>query len=142
MALDFFKAKIQGQWIEPTFSSLIMTSKFGDDPTEFTLNFYFGKSAERIIIFSNYYNFLLYAAVVAYALTALFRKDSILTSVSLIAVIGGFLFSIIWEAKGRYVIPYAILLLPYLAQGIYSIQLGATKVIQKIIQTVSRDNQA
>lgn len=132
MAIDFYKAKIQGQWIEPTFSSLLMTSKFGDNPTEFTTNFYFGKAAEWVISVSNYYNFIMYISVLVFALTSLSRKDSILLSTSLIAVIGGFLFSILWEAKGRYVMPYIILLFPYMAYGIYTTQDLIMKGITKI----------
>ena len=129
MAIDFYKSKIQGQWIEPTFSALMMTSKLGENPTEFTLNFYFGKAAEWCIILSNYYNFIIYFSVMIFAIAFLFKKNSIIQSTSLIAVIGGFLFSILWEAKGRYVMPYIILLLPYMAYGIYAMQ---TKILNTL----------
>ena len=36
-----------------------------------------------------------------------------------IAVMGGFLFHIFWEANSRYVFLYSLLLLPYTANGIY-----------------------
>ena len=37
--------------------------------------------------------------------------------VLLIAVFGGFLFSLIWEAKTRYIFPYLLMMLPYMAVG-------------------------
>ena len=122
MAKDFFKEKIQLQWIEPTYSSLIMTSKFGDGPTELTQKIYFGTWAENIIKFMNYYNFVIFAGVVLFAVFALFKRDSACETVLLIAVIGGFLFSIMWEAKGRYVLPYVVFLIPYMCQGIGCMQ--------------------
>lgn len=36
----------------------------------------------------------------------------------LIGVYGGFLFSLLWETKARYVFPYLLFLLPYAAAGI------------------------
>ena len=33
----------------------------------------------------------------------------------LVYIIGGFLFSIMWEAKARYVLPYFICMIPYCA---------------------------
>ena len=35
------------------------------------------------------------------------------------AVIGGFLFSILWEASSRYVLPYVVYMIPLAAMGIY-----------------------
>ena len=36
----------------------------------------------------------------------------------LIAVFGGFLFSLMWEAKTRYVLPYLFMQIPYMAMGV------------------------
>ena len=40
----------------------------------------------------------------------------------LIAIIGGFMFSVLWEAKSRYVLPYMIFSLPLAAGGVYWLQ--------------------
>lgn len=36
-----------------------------------------------------------------------------------IAVFGGFLFSILWEAKSRYVFPYCVFMILYAPEGLY-----------------------
>ena len=36
----------------------------------------------------------------------------------LVAVFGGFLFSLIWEAKTRYILPFFFMQIPYMAMGI------------------------
>jgi len=137
-AVDFYKAKIQLQWIDPTFSSFVMTSKFGEDPTPYTLSFYYGKVPERILKFMNNYSFIIYVSVCIYAVLSLIKKQSILYSMGLIAVIGGFLFSIIWEAKGRYVMPYVILMIPYMAKGLHGAQMLLEDGVRKILNMASK----
>lgn len=122
MAKDFFKAKIQLQWTEPTYSSLIMTSKFGESLTEVTSRVYFGTIPEKMIQLMDRYSFILYASVAIGMMISLFRRDRVYKNVILIAVVGGFLFSIIWEAKGRYVMPYVVFLVPYMSRGIFEVQ--------------------
>ena len=46
------------------------------------------------------------------------KKDSnILQHMLAVAMIGGFLFSIIWEAKARYIFPYYVMMYPLAAVG-------------------------
>lgn len=46
------------------------------------------------------------------------RKDSnILHHVLAITMLGGFFFSILWEAKARYILPYYITMFPYAVIG-------------------------
>ena len=42
----------------------------------------------------------------------------------LIGIFGGILFTMLWEAKSRYVFPYLLLLLPYAAAGMYGLMEG------------------
>ena len=48
-----------------------------------------------------------------------YRNSCLYTYVGLIAVLGGFLFHIIWEANSRYIFVYSLLLMPYCAAGIH-----------------------
>lgn len=123
MAKEFYKAKLQHQWIEPTYSSMIMTTKYQEyTPTELVTEVYYGETAQRLAAFMNRYNFMIYLGVALYAFFGLFRRDGIHHSLMAVAIIGGFLFSILWEAKGRYVFPYVLLMVPYMAQGIRNFQ--------------------
>jgi len=84
----------------------------------------------------NKYLFVLYAGALIYAVRSLFEKENIYTTLLYVIFIGGFLFGIIWEAKGRYMMPYAMYLIPYMAGGISflldSTEKAATKLIQKV----------
>lgn len=46
--------------------------------------------------------------------------DRLYVYVGLIAVLGGFLFHIFWEANSRYIFSYSLLLMPYCGAGIYT----------------------
>ncbi len=122
MAIDFYKTKIQEQWNEPTYSAMAMTSKFKEEQQGLVKAIYFGTIPKIMFKFMNYYMFLIYFGVFVYALNMLFHKRSIMEDLMLIAIIGGVLFCVIWEAKGRYMLPYVISMLPYMSGGIYLLQ--------------------
>lgn len=132
LARNFYRFKLLGQWNESTFSSQFMTHYFEEPPNGFVESVYYGRLQEVYIKTMNRYVFIIYLGVLVSAGVSLFRERTILQSLPLIAVIGGVLFSILWEAKGRYVFPYMLLLLPYMAQGIFSVQQGAEIAIRKI----------
>ena len=46
--------------------------------------------------------------------------DRLYVYVGLIAVLGGFLFHIFWEANSRYIFSYSLLLMPYCGAGVYT----------------------
>lgn len=66
----------------------------------------------------NIYQLLVYGAVLF--LLSVKRKEwrQIDRYILLVGIFGGFLFSILWEAKTRYVFPYFLMVLPYAAVGI------------------------
>ena len=59
------------------------------------------------------------------------RWSNIENYLLLIGVFGGFLFTLIWEAKTRYAFPYYILMIPYAAIGI-------DLLLKKINETISK----
>ena len=67
------------------------------------------------------YQMVLYASILIWLLASIRKQKGIEQYILLIAVFGGFLFSLIWEAKTRYVFPYLIMMLPYGAMGIHVI---------------------
>ena len=126
MARDFFKSKLEGQWIEPMYAALETTEDFEDEKPlpAFLADLYYGQARQKIWNLSNYYQSMLYLAGVM-SLVALglmwWKKKDIPTSLWLpwIAIFGGFLFSILWEAKSRYVFPYCVFMIMYLPLGCY-----------------------
>lgn len=132
MAKDFYKEKIQEQWNEPTVCSLVMTATFEQPPTGIVEKLYYGSWQQRYRDYMNRYMTVLYLGVILYCALGLARRTNILQCLLLIGVIGGFLFSILWEAKSRYVLPYMILLIPYMALGISAAQSYLEKAVRKL----------
>lgn len=132
LAWEFYRFKLLEQWNEQTFTSMLMTSHFDKDPEGLVRDIYYGKLQSVLMRYMNRYTFVLYLSVFFCALAALFRRYGILHAMLMIGVIGGVLFSLLWEAKGRYVFPYVILLFPYMAVGMDTVQKGAAIVAKRV----------
>ena len=91
-------------------------------------------------IFRNRYIFILYAGAFLGAVHKLLARkedDSIWTNLIFVILIGGFLFSILWENKSRYVMPYVVMLIPYSLYGLYHLQLLICRAVQTIKKKVA-----
>ena len=127
MARDFFKRKLEDQWIEPLFSSLKATESFDTDGEPLSsgiTSLYYGNIHETVWKLANYYQSIVYLAglVLGIALCGRWwQKKEIPTALwlPLIGIVGGFLFSIIWEAQSRYVFPYYVFLILFVPLGLY-----------------------
>ncbi|MCM1113010.1 MAG: hypothetical protein NC399_07120 [Muribaculum sp.] len=122
--VDFFRRKILSQWNSPTYHSLYETRQFDCEAKELPgiVHQIYYEGEDAVKDYMNRYQFLLYFLTAFYAASALahrkrerFLEDRIL----LIAVIGGFLFSIVWEAMSRYVLPYVVYMIPLAAVGVW-----------------------
>jgi hypothetical protein len=119
IAFQFFKGKLITQWIEPLFESLISNDAFTEEPTGFVQDIYSGEFHHTLFSFLNRYQFLIYGGALLEVILSLRRKQprDIGFYVPMIAILGGFLFSIIWEAQCRYVLPYFIFSVGLAAYG-------------------------
>ncbi len=138
MARDFYKEKIQEQWNEPTFCSLVMTATFEQPPTGMVEKLYYGQWQQNYRDYTNRYLTVLYLGVILYCAIGLAQKRDILQCLLLIGVIGGFLFSILWEAKSRYVLPYIVLLIPYMALGLSALQASLGSALGRLGKTLGK----
>ena len=118
----FFREKMKSQWGDPLFESVKFTGTFDEDNMDrvpsLVLEIYQGEAKETLkkicsVMMSVVYLFSLIGVVCRY-----FKKKPIVEDIPLIVFVGGFLFSIIWEAKARYVFPYFVLLHLYAAYGL------------------------
>ena len=117
----FFDAKMRLQWLDPLFESIKFTGLFeeqAEEPGEFIVWIYQGEGYNVLSRFcadmmAAVYFFALFGVV-----SRFFEKRLILQDIPLIVFVGGFLFSIVWEAKARYMLPYYVLLLMYAANGV------------------------
>ena len=119
--VSFFALKLRQEWTEPDFSGYFETGGFWDyksgtlecETPAWLTSLYSGALCIKAIQAMNYYQSLVYVMCAALVLIYLLgrRKDKSPVSVmSLIYLIGGFLFFLVWENKSRYILPFFICL--------------------------------
>ncbi len=128
--LDFFQRKMNAQWNAPMYQSIAMNryiegdqiGKLAPDITNY------GRSAQLMESWMKIYQLLMYGGLLF--LLAAGRKKflKIEKYALLIAVYGGFLFSLIWEAKTRYVLPFLFFQIPYMALAISELTVAIRKL--------------
>lgn len=121
-AFRFFTLKMNIQWNVPMYQCLVMNNCFYDEPYKFADDIYFNGNDKYLESFMNIYQLLIYGGVLCVPVIMRKRWTGIENYVLLIGVYGGFLFSMLWEAKPRYVFPYFIMMIPCAAVGITELQ--------------------
>lgn len=142
MALDFFKRKIQSQWLEPLFESLYSTNSFKQEqlPVEWINELYYGDFHDVVWKISNYYQSVVFLAMLAFVVARFVlikREENDSTQwIPLIAIVGGFLFSLIWESQCRYCFPYYVYMLLFVPEGI----LRVGDFVAFVVRNLSKNN--
>ena len=120
-ALFFFREKQLSQWNEPLYQSYYFSQNYSPDapPNENSLIYRLGEMEYFIWILRicDRLQFVLYAGMLFYFLFAVKKDSNIMEHIFPIMIIGGFFFSLIWEAKARYILPYYIGMYPMAAIG-------------------------
>lgn len=111
--LQFIKMKILQQWNEPTYGCIAMTS-FTTEPDDWVISLYDNSGAPWLINCLNQYQSVTYLLLLTGFLFLRDKQDAVHYLIGLI-LIGGLIFTIIWESKSRYVYPYAVLAIPFIA---------------------------
>lgn len=125
-ALDFFYRKLETQWNQPDCLAYFETDNF-DQVSEtapwLTSRVYTGSGKAVIRLWMDRFQFMIYFSVMILMGGALlFCKSDLPSQVAAITIIGGFLFSIMWEAMSRYVLPYIVLMVILAGGGMYCLQ--------------------
>lgn len=125
-ALDFYNRKIQTQWNTPMYQCLALNANTPRRQTEFTKKIYGSKQIQNILDkYMNVYQLIVYVSCLILLVIKLKEKNKYTENyIGILMIIGGFLFSIIWEAKARYILPYFIVMIPYSALGIGKVLTG------------------
>ncbi len=115
--LSFFTNKINTQWNVPMYQCLVMNHRFNGTPGGLATSIYVGKLNDLFNLIANYYHLFIITTCLIFVIYSFKnRKDLHLEDyILLVFIIGGFLFSIMWEAKARYILPYFIAMIPYSA---------------------------
>lgn len=126
-AADFYFHKHLSQWADGTYASRQATLATLGGRCSFFVSLYEGGFSKYFTGYCNIYQNILYlGALVCFCTSVknMNKKEStpaLAPYLGFIAILGGFLFHIIWEANSRYTFLYSLLLLPYTANGIYSL---------------------
>lgn len=112
--ISFYKRKICTQWNDPYYctQALIQTDTDSSGVTAWLEEEQTGTVFNGLSVIQ----FLVYGGALLYAVLEA-GKRRVCDNLCLIYFAGGFLFSLIWEANSRYVLPYVLFLIPGAAIG-------------------------
>ena len=117
---QFYREKVLSQWNQPLYQSMFFSAQYAEDkqpaPDSLETRLH-GQYFSKILSFCDRMQFIMYLGILCYYLFAVKKKSDILQHMSAATIIGGFLFSIIWEAKARYILPYYIMMYPLAVVG-------------------------
>lgn len=120
-ARAFFKKKVLSQWNEPLYQALFFNAespekKGGPDPGSLASRLG-GDYYVKVLAICDRWQFVVYVGMLCYFLFVVKKDSNILQHILAITMIGGFFFSIIHEAKARYIFPYYVMMFPFAAYG-------------------------
>ncbi len=126
-AFRFFKVKFQSQFVDGSINALYSTNLARPD-NKFLQSIYFGTGYSYFIKFCHATQMVVYFGSflsICYFISQYRKKKHmyLYESLFILAVLGGVLFQMIWEANSRYFFTYYIILFPYAALGYYRISL-------------------
>lgn len=133
-SVDFFKRKILSQWNAPGYRYIYETRVFDCEPAELpelVWDIYY-EDENAIQMFMNRYQFgvYFYAGVLTIFLLADREKRySLPEHLLYIAIVGGLLFTMMWESGSRYILPYLVYMLPLAAIGMYRMIKGIDEFV-------------
>lgn len=117
--IDFYRRKTIFQWNNPTYDAFFATY-YMENPKDWLYKAYFDETVHNgIINFMDGYQFLVYIALLVYYIKELVTKSDVKNLFLGLIMVGGFLFSLLWETNSRYVFPYIAITLPCAAAGFF-----------------------
>ena len=136
--LYFFQYKINTQWQSPMYQCIVMNNFVVREQSTLVRMIYEKELPGQLIkLYMKAFQFFLYGCILLWLVRGRKKGFHIENYVLLIAVFGGFLFSVIWEAKTRYIFPYMLLMLPYFGMGMQELMTFLTGLTQNIKKSFS-----
>lgn len=112
-AWQFYREKILSQWNQPMYQSMFFSALYFEgkeaapDSIDAKLH---GQYLPQVLAFCDRLQFILYFGTMCYFLFAVKKESNIAQHMLAATIIGGFFFSILWEAKARYSLPYYLMM--------------------------------
>lgn len=113
--IRFFKEKQLCQWNEPSYCVFAMTRDVRG--RWWVKSLYDGHRHDFLYGFMNRCQAVMYFLILAGFLALLVRREAPQRYLPGLILVGGFLFTAIWEAKSRYAWPYLVFAMPHMAYG-------------------------
>ena len=121
-AVMFYIRKICAQWSAPMYQSIAMNNNIVDEQSGLAEAIYYNASVKDFLdSFMNIHQLAVFFAMIVWIIKEWNVSVHLEKYVILITIFGGFLFSIIWEAKSRYVFPYYVMMIPLAVIGMMEI---------------------
>lgn len=132
-AVHFFKQKQLSQWNEPLYQAYHFSQNYSEDtkPKEGSFLFWLKEHFFLLLGFCDKLQLILYLGMLLYYVFAVRKDSDMLQHILPVMIIGGFLFSVIWEAKARYILPYYVAMFPMAGIGYQQFFLTMIEVRKK-----------
>lgn len=115
----FYKEKLLWQWTAPAFQCFVMSRFHTQPPEGLAHEILYGGLRKPVSGFMDSYQSLIYAGMLWYCLMIMRKRKDFAECLPAVVFLGGFLFSALWEAAPRYMLPHYVLMIPAAAWGIY-----------------------
>lgn len=129
-AVEFFYKKTVSEWNNPTFQSFWIGRKVKEKPFIVRAINGHGRVNAIIVEYMNIIQTIILVGATAFMIIN-FKTNQARQLIFAIILIGGFLFHLIWEAKGQYTITYFILLIPYAVRGYVQMSIFINEKLNK-----------
>lgn len=133
--MSYMSQKVLNQWNEATYAVFFMTSS-QLEPEGWIRELYTGEAGDGWYAFLNLYQGTVYLMLFVYFLALFREKKELSVYLPGLILIGEFLFSMLWEAKSRYIYPYIVITLPCVAWSLILSGEVLTVKIRKIFKKV------
>lgn len=141
---EFLIKKFTSQLNEPAFESIWVSQvrshnlAEGEELPKIVDSVYTGGLSKLLDIWFNYFTMMIYIGFTAGMVWMIIRRKTEAAAVILpIAVIGGVLYHMLFEAKSQYHIPYFLMLIPFAVYGL----LESSQALAKISSILFRKNK-
>ncbi|MBQ7918981.1 MAG: glycosyltransferase family 39 protein [Lachnospiraceae bacterium] len=116
--IQFYFEKILIQWNQPCYQALGVSKEYEEIPGGIVEAIYQGGLFQSTRIYFDCYQWVVYLGFTIYLWKNRKGKEiAVCALIPVLAIFGGILFSLLWEAKSRYILPYLVMMLSYAAKG-------------------------
>jgi len=113
----FFHNKLLLQWNAPDYEYMAMNSYYDSPPPAWILSFFGGKLFDHAEFFLNEYQWLVYLGDVLGIVFLFLKREKYFFNILILNLIGGFLFTAVWETKARYILSYIVIMVMISSYG-------------------------